>query len=56
MSDFIIYYHKKLDHYDMHHFINEIALYVENKHNSQLIVFEKNEIINIDTLEFEVWD
>lgn len=56
MSDFIIYYHKKLDHYDMHHFINEIGLYVENKHNSQLIVFEKNEIINIDTLEFEVWD
>jgi hypothetical protein len=56
MSDFIVYYHKKLDHYDMHHFINEIALYVENKHNAKLIVFETNEIINIGTLQFEVWD
>jgi hypothetical protein len=56
MVDFIVYYYKKLDHYDMHHFINEIALYVQEKYNAHLIVFDNNEMINIDGIDIEIWD
>lgn len=56
MNDFIVYYYEKLEHYDMHNFIRDIALYVEKEYNVKLITFNEPKIVNIGNLEFELWD
>ena len=56
MNDFIVYYYEKLEHYDMHNFIRDIAKYVEKEHNAKLLTFNEPKNVNIGDLTFELWD